>query len=297
MVHRLTQAAGRRSALAAGGLIALLAVAPSSAAAAGAHSRAALAAYQATRGPVRATARFIATYTGSGTYHTTYHATPPSDPNNPGGPHDTNDASDSSTQQWSLRYRNVLTVPACAKHGPLKTDPCWRVLGLFDASGTSTATGTIKHSHVDGLFAGDNATAQCQLSAATPRGALLTAAIRILYSRRTRTFALTALDPMVDALSRLPGGCPQGDSIDGLYDDYFIPGFSFLHGYGPNRWFAGRTVVIPARVFHHSKTIAIPLAATPSGTPPADCAVADPSREQCSTGGAWSGMLKLTARR
>src|SRR5205823_1946281 len=38
----------------------------------------------------------------------------------------------------------------------------------------------------------------------------------------------------------------------------------------------------------------VPVAATRAGRPPADCAVAHPDMEQCSTGGSWSGELTLS---
>jgi hypothetical protein len=81
--------------------------------------------------------------------------------------------------------------------------------------------------------------------------------------------------------------------IDGLADNYFTPGFSFAEEWGPARWFTSSTVTVPLSVLHRAARITIPLADTPAGRPPRDCAVPYPSWQRCRTGGAWAGTLTL----
>jgi hypothetical protein len=270
-----------------------LAAAPPAAAGARSHS-----AYSVTTSRYRATAVFAVTYKGSGTWHTTYHSTPPSDPANPLGPHDTNDANDSSTQHWSLAFIHHLTVPRCGRPRHGGVDPCRRIAGLTAATGAQSATGSVAHRHVDGLFPAQNQSISCKLAWASIKGTSFLATIRLVYSPGAQTLAMTALTPLSDALNSLPQACTeQGDPIDGLYDSYFMPGFSFASSYGSDRWFTAHTVVIPVGVLHRAARISIPLGETPAGTPPKNCAVQNPSYEQCATGGSWSGMLTFTLRR
>jgi hypothetical protein len=94
----------------------------------------------------------------------------------------------------------------------------------------------------------------------------------------------------------MPGACPdQGEPIDRILDNYFTPGFSFDARFGPEPWFRSRTVLIPARVFHHSTEVMVPLGDTDAGRPPRDCAVEHPEYERCTTGGAWNGVLAFRA--
>jgi hypothetical protein len=250
--------------------------------------------YRIDHGSYRATARFVVTYSGSGTFHTRYRSEPP----NPGGAPDHNSASDSSTQKWSLRYRPVLSVPECraAKRGG--KDPCAGLKTLAGASGPEFATGRVAHVHIDGLFPAQNASISCRVKATIPKTWLDRVSIDLHYDARARTLALTAEDPMVDGFTFLPGQCPgQGDSIDGLNDNYFMPGFSLQAGWGPDRWFRSKTVVIPLRDLHRARKITIGLSDTPQGTPPKHCAPPFPAWQQCTTGGSWHGTLTLRATR
>jgi hypothetical protein len=242
----------------------------------------------------RSVARFAVSYEGDGAFRTVYHSEPP----NQGGNADTNDADDSSAQHWRLTFRKPLVVPRCGTARHHHRDHCARVAGLSGATGATGVSGSISHRHVDGLYADQNGSETCQLSAGTPTGAVLPVSVGIRYSARSHAFSITAHIPVGDALLALPSACPgQGDSLDGLYDNYFTPGFSFAAGYGPERWFESATVVVPATRIHRSAAIRVPLAATAAGTPPRDCAVEHPSYERCSTGGSWNGVLRLTAKR
>src|SRR5207237_9108209 len=130
---------------------------------------------------------------------------------------------------------------------------------------------------------------------AAPCGEQL-AATAYHYAPKTKTIFVRALNPVSDVLLLLPTTCPgQGDSIDGLNDNYFTPGFSFATGYGPDRWFTSTKVRIPAKAFHHASRITVPLVDTPDGAPPADCALPDPSIARCKTGGSWRGVLTFKA--
>jgi hypothetical protein len=247
--------------------------------------------YTAVPAGYRALARFVVTYQGSGTYATQYHSEPP----NPGGEHDTNDAHDSSTQDWSLSFGSMLQIPPCL--GTAKRSSCKPIDDLNGARGRTHAAATTSHTHVDGLYPSDNRSISCQVRAATSPGQLLHAKIQLSYDARTRAVKIAALNPVSDVLVILPSQCPgQGDSIDGLYDNYWTPGFSFAAGYGPDRWFKSRTVEIPVRVLRRSRRIRIPVTQTAVGTPPRNCAVAHPSYESCSTGGSWSGTIALRRR-
>lgn len=118
------------------------------------------------------------------------------------------------------------------------------------------------------------------------------------YDPRAQTLALTALNPVTEVIARLPGQCPgQGDSIDGLSDNYFSPGFSLSPHYGPDRWFTSRTVVLSLRMLHRARTITVRLTNTRVNSPPSDCRVLFPAYERCTTTASWSGTLRLQAIR
>jgi hypothetical protein len=249
-------------------------------------------AFTATPGPANPDARFTASYEGSGSYKTRFHATPP----NPGGKSDTNDAWDSSTQAWKLRFKRALAVPSCGARAEGDDDPCAAIAGLSGASGPTALSGRVHHRHVDGLYRELDRTVKCRLSKRPSRTRTLDASLLVRYVPESDSFAISAGDPIATAVAMFPAQCPkQGDSIDRILDFYAMPGFSFADGFGPERWLASREVLVPAAVFHRSKTIEIPLRPAKATTPPKHCAVNDPSFERCTTGGAWHGVLKLTA--
>jgi hypothetical protein len=260
---------------------------------AGLASAAAKPAFNATPGPANPDARFVVSYNGSGSYKTRFHATPP----NPGGKPDTNDAWDSSTQSWKLKFRRALTVPTCGTPAGFGDDPCASVGGLSGARGPTELAGRVHHKHVDGIYRELDRVVKCRLIKRPSSKRTLDASLVVRYVPESDSFAISASDPIATAVSLFPSQCPkQGDSIDRILDFYAMPGFSFADSYGPERWFASREVVIPAAVFHRSAKIKIPLRDTGAGTPPAHCAVHDPSFERCKTGGRWRGVLTLTSR-
>jgi hypothetical protein len=241
--------------------------------------------YEWTRAPYQARARLLATYSGSGTYGTVYHSEPP----NPGGMHDTNDAHDSSSQSWRLAFTRALVIRPCTG-----TSRCPATSSLTTAQGATAATAQIDHTHIDGLFPDLNASVGCQISSVTPPGAPLQATVQVESLPRDHAIAITALIPVGRALLLLPSQCPnQGDPIDGLFNDYSTPGFSFAPGYGPERWFTSRTVDVPATVLHRSARVTITFRDTAGGRPPGGCAVPQPSYQRCTTGGTWTGTLTL----
>jgi hypothetical protein len=249
--------------------------------------------YTTTPGPARADATFTARYEGSGSYKTRFHATPP----NPGGKPDTNDAWDSSTQAWNIKYRGVVAIPTCAAPSDGGADPCASLAGPTAAGGRTELIGKVHHKHVDGLYRQLDRTVRCRLQKRPSPRQRLDAAILLRYIPETQSIGVTATDPIATAVSLFPSQCPkQGDSIDRILDFYAMPGFSFAGGYGPDRWFRSREVVIPVGVLHRSKRIVIPLGDSPAGTPPRHCALHDPSFERCGTGGSWSGALTLKRR-
>ncbi len=161
---------------------------------------------------------FAVTYSGSGTYGTRYQSEPP----NQGGMHDTDTATDSESQRWSLRFTSPLRLPCAGA-------PCARVTAFTGAQGATSITAQISHVHLDGLYSQLNASVQCSISSSTPPGAILGASLRILAG--TRPISITAFDPLGDALLLLPSECPgQGDSIDGLLDNYLGPGLELRAG-------------------------------------------------------------------
>lgn len=232
---------------------------------------------------------FVVTYVGVGKVHTVFHATPP----NPGGAPDTNDADDSSTQAWSLRFRQALVIPACGE--PADPDPCSGVQGLNGARGATKVAARIHHTHVDGLFKQLDSTDNCRLRSSTPASAAVIASIGLRYDAATRTIKVTAHNPLTTALTLLRGYCPQRpDGIDRIRSNYASPGFSFDTAYDADRWFTSRTIAIPADELHRAAVVQIPVADTPSGRPPRNCAVKQPAIERCTTVGSWRGVLTFT---
>ena len=249
--------------------------------------------YTTKRAPYGANVRFVVTYTGSGRWRTVYHSEPP----NQGGDHDTNDADDSSTQAWRLKFKKRVALPACGPAAGGGSDPCTSLEGLDGATGPTHASGRIDHTHVDGLYRSLDMAEKCRVSKGTGAKRSVVASIGLSYSAGSKTVAVTAYEPVSTVLTDLPQACPgHGDSLDGLLDNYFTPGFSFDSRYGSARWFTSRTIVIPAGVFHHAAEIRIPLADTKAGRPPRHCAVEHPSYERCKTGGSWAGVLTFTLR-
>jgi hypothetical protein len=250
--------------------------------------------YTTSPGPDRPDARFVASYDGSGSYRTRFHATPP----NPGGKADKNDAWDSSKQAWSITFRKAVTVPTCGPPAAgFGDDPCDSLTGLTGAKGPTSLTGQVNHRHIDGLYRVLDRKVKCELSKRPSKKRLLDASVQMRYIPETKSIGVSASDPIATAVSLFPAQCPgQGDSIDRILDFYAMPGFSFAEAYGPERWFASKEVIIPARVFNQSSKLRIPLRDTTAGRPPKHCARPDPSFERCTTGGSWHGVLTLTAK-
>jgi hypothetical protein len=237
----------------------------------------------------RADVRFVATYSGSGRYETSYRATPPND----GGAPDRNFVDDSSTQRWALKFAREIRIRSC----DATPGACASITGVDGARGRTRVTGKISHRHIDGLYKNQNQTVRCRIASATGRHRLLTASVRLRYLPDRRSFAVSTTNPVATPLIELLPACPnQGDPIERILNDYATPGWSFDLAYGADRWFSSRTVMIPAAVFHRSRVIRIRLADTRAGTPPRDCAVEHPSYERCSTGGSWSGVLTFSRR-
>ncbi len=241
--------------------------------------------YSARAGRDRATARFTVTYSGAGRWATRYYA----EPSDGGGRHDTDTASDSSTEKWSETFSSRLVIPPC---------DCGRLAELTDARGSSSATGRIDHVHIDGLYTQLNATEDCTVRSVTPARAVLDATVELAYVRRSRSLALTALDPVQEALTLLPAECPgQGDALDGLADNYFETGLSLAPQWGSERWFTAATVEVPLATLHRTREVSIPLESTRVGTPPRDCGLPHDSWQRCRTGGAWTGTLTFRIAR
>ena len=235
------------------------------------------------QGPVRD--RISVSYAGSGRVATAYHSTPP----NPGGGPDHDYARDTSTQAWSYTFTHALSVAGCAAGGR-----CGRPVDLVGATGSEHASGTIDHKHVDGIYRIDNASEHCQVHGTAPRGAALQPVLEVALSQGGRAITVIAENPVEEALLLLPTTCPgQGDSLDGLLNNYFTPGFSFSAAYGPDRWFAAAPVTISLSSLRPGSAMNIKLRQTAAGTPPRNCAVVHPSYEHCTTTGSWSGMLTL----
>lgn len=238
-------------------------------------------------GPERSPATFRVSYEGSGSWRTTFHATPP----NPGGKPDANDARDASRQRWDLRFRRPLVVPACTP------DPmaCAAVAGPAGATGASQVVGRIDHRHDDGLYRDLDRRVRCTVRTRAPRVRLPEPAVRVRYDAASDRFAIGATDPVGSALGSTPAACPgQGDPIDRILDNYFVPGFSFAGEWGPERWFTPVPVSIPAATLLRAERIVIRLHDAPANTPPRGCARPNPRYERCTTRGDWSGRLVLT---
>ena len=234
--------------------------------------------------------RFVVTYEGTGAWHTTFHAHPP---NPDGHKDDRNDARDTSRQRWALRFRDELEIPACDGPG----DPCASVTGAYGARGPASMTGRVRHKHVDGIYRQLDRTVKCRLAKRTAKGRDHDVTLSARYLPESHGFALSVSDPMATTLTMFPTACPdQGDSIDRILDFYAIPGFSFADGFGPERWFASREVVVSEADLRTGRKVRIRLGATKAGTPPRRCAVANPSYERCRTGGHWRGTITLTPK-
>jgi hypothetical protein len=197
-----------------------------------------------------------------------------------------------------VKFRRAIVIPTCGQPASFGDDPCTGLTGVSGASGPTTIAGKVSHKHVDGLYKQFDRTVKCQLRKSPSPRRVLDVALVLRYVPESKSIVVSAGDPLATAVSLFPAQCPkQGESIDRILDFYAMPGFSFAQGYGPERWFASKEVTIPVSVFHHSSKITIPLRDTPAGTPPKHCRVNDPSFERCTTGGSWSGVLTLKAKR
>jgi hypothetical protein len=169
------------------------------------------------------------------------------------------------------------------------------VQGLNSARGVTKAAAVIHHTHVDGLYKQLDSSDICRLSAATTAGRDVSASIDVRYDAAAQTIGVQAQNPVSNVLDLLRGYCPQRpDGIDRIRSNYASPGFSFDTRYDADRWFRSRTISIPADVFHRAAVVRIPLADTPTGRPPRNCAVKQPAIERCTTHGSWRGVLTLT---
>jgi hypothetical protein len=190
----------------------------------------------------------------------------------------------------------MVTIPRCQPDAAPDADPCSAVQGLDGATGPTTVTGRVRHTHVDGLFKDLDMKESCRFGKSTAARRHVQASVDVSYDPGSRTFAITARNPVATALSLAPGGCRHGDSLDGLADFYAPPGFSFDERFDADRWFTSRTIAVPESVFHRSSKITIRLADTRRGTPPSGCAVHDRKTERCRTAGAWNGILTLALK-
>lgn len=233
--------------------------------------------------PAAATAAgtFFVAYSGSGWDQTVYHGQEP----NLGGKPDHDYADDTETQRWLVRFTAPLVSTGCAGA------PCL----LTGGTGTTRVTATIDHVHHDGLYRQFDRTVRCRLRSSTGSGQNAGAALAYRWLDRGQALALTALNPVAAALLTLPSACPSqgGDSIDGLADNYLGPGYSEGAGWGAERWFTSRTVVVAVSRLRRAGRVRVALGLTKTGTPPAHCATTYPW-QQCTTGGSWAGVLTLS---
>lgn len=245
-------------------------------------------AVEVTPGPLVAQPSFAVKYTGSSRTETTYRGTPP----NPGGGPDLNKAHDRSRASWALTFPAGLTLPACTPAG----DPCAAVTGVSGASGKTAASGTINHTHDDGLYEQLDSFARCKTKArGVPRSGL-DARIDVVRDPVANTWVVTARNPLSTTLIYLPEACKNPiDGIDRILGNYYQPGFSFGEGYGADRWFTSASVAIPDATWRSSSRIRLRLGLTAEGRPPRNCA-ARFTYERCRTSGSWSGTLTFTAR-
>jgi hypothetical protein len=234
------------------------------------------------RGPV--VARVAVSYSGSGRVDTRYRSTPP----NPGAKPDHNYAHDTSRESWRFTFASTLEIGGCSGRG------CTAPVTLSGARGSERISGTISHTHVDGIYTLDNAVAHCHLQYATTRAATLGPSPQLTLTPGTGAFTVVANDPLEQALIGLPPTCQgRGDSIDGLLDNYFAPGFSFSARYGADRLLTSAPVRIPVASLSAGRTVRVKLHETAKGTPPRGCAVVHRRYEHCTTTQAWSGVLSF----
>jgi hypothetical protein len=188
-------------------------------------------------------------------------------------------------------------MPTCGQPQGFGDDPCANLAGLSGARGRATMIGHVNHKHVDGLYKQFDRTVKCTLRKTPSPKRTLDVTLTTRYVPETNSIAVSVSDPMATTFTLFPTQCPkQGESIDRILDFYAMPGFSFDQGWGPDRWFASKEVVIPSQVFHHSSKIKIPLRLTAGGTPPRHCRRPNPSYERCTTGGSWNGALTLDTK-
>src|SRR5439155_71861 len=151
------------------------------------------------------------------------------------------------------KFRDAVAVPTCGPPSDGSADPCVSLIGPTAASGRTELIGRVNHKHVDGLYPQLDRTVKCRLRARPSPRRRLDASIVLRYIPETQSIGVSATNPIATAVSLFPSQCPkQGDSIDRNLDFYAMPGFSFAEGYGPERWFTSREIVIPADVFHRS---------------------------------------------
>ena len=141
-----------RTALAAAAALALAAAPPAGAAP-----------YNSVSGSKRTASSFAVAYEGSGSYRTVFHGEPP----NPGGADDTNDARDSSAQSWDIRFRRAIAIPDCSRLTLDGASACTEAKGVSGARGRTAMTGTVDHTHVDGLYRELDRRVSCRLRGAT----------------------------------------------------------------------------------------------------------------------------------
>ena len=244
--------------------------------------------YEATPGTAVAVPSFSVKYTGASHTATTYRATPP----NEGGHSDLNKASDRSRADWAITFPAGLSLPVCSA----TDDPCAAVTGVTGAAGKTSVWGDVNHTHRDGLYDQLDSASRCRLKARAVPKTGLDARIDVMHDATAGAWVVTARNPVGSALLRLPSGCREPvDGIDRILANYFMPGFSFLPEFGPDRWFTSASVVVPDAIWRSSARIRLRLGLTAAGRPPKNCG-ARFKYERCRTSGDWSGVLTFTAR-